>query len=168
MTLSENEYNGLTKIARKTKCDCWFDIRQDKNGNDYVFDLESGKRLPLRTAIEDLFEAVLDPLQEYGLTEKEIDAVKGLMKDIGSTKRKGGPIVRNKPNGDIAIQSLDYCWSALCIRMRENPTEETQYVMNLLGRILTEAKCRTARIRKEEEKKITTQEWLKWLKSDND
>ena len=45
MTLSENEYNGLTKIARKTKCDCWFDIRQDKNGNDYVFDLENRKRL---------------------------------------------------------------------------------------------------------------------------
>ena len=86
MMLSESEYSGLTKIARKTKCDCWFDIRQDKNGNDYVFDLENRKRISLRAGMLQLFEAVISPLTEYGLTNAEMTAMQGLMKKSATPK----------------------------------------------------------------------------------
>lgn len=81
MTLSENEYNGLTKVARKTKCDCWFDIRQDKNGNDYVFDLENHKKLSVANGVLQLADAIVDPLSDYGLTEDEAKAVDDLIMD---------------------------------------------------------------------------------------
>lgn len=81
MTLSENEYNGLTKVARKTKCDCWFDIRQDKNGNDYVFDLENRKKISVANGVLQLADAIVDPLSDYGLTSEEAKAVDDLIMD---------------------------------------------------------------------------------------
>ena len=47
MTLNHDEYDLLTKIAEKSKMDCWFLIKQTKKGEDYVYDLEEGKRLSL-------------------------------------------------------------------------------------------------------------------------
>ena len=43
MTLNSEEYDLLTKIAEKSKMDCWFLIKQTKKGEDYVYDLEEGK-----------------------------------------------------------------------------------------------------------------------------
>ena len=43
MTLNHDEYDLLTKIAEKSKMDCWFLIKQTKKGEDYVYDLEEGK-----------------------------------------------------------------------------------------------------------------------------
>ena len=51
--------------------------------------------------------------------------------------------------------------------MRENPTAETQYVMNLLGRIITKAECEAKRKAKTQPKQISIEEWLAWLKNDN-
>ena len=58
MTLSSEEYELLDEIARKSKMDCWFSIRQAKNGDDYVYDLENRKRLSLRTGIQQLMEGI--------------------------------------------------------------------------------------------------------------
>lgn len=57
-TLTNEEYNLLNKIATKTKCDCWFSIRQDEDGTDYVFDIEEGKRMSLKAGFELLCEAI--------------------------------------------------------------------------------------------------------------
>ncbi len=58
MTLSADEYNLLKKIAEKSKMECWFLIKQTKKGEDYVYDLEEGKRLSLRTGIRQLMEGI--------------------------------------------------------------------------------------------------------------
>ena len=58
MTLNSEEYDLLTKIAEKSKMDCWFLIKQTKKGEDYVYDLEEGKRLSLRTGIRQLMEGI--------------------------------------------------------------------------------------------------------------
>ena len=58
MTLNHDEYDLLTKIAEKSKMDCWFLIKQTKKGEDYVYDLEEGKRLSLRIGIRQLMEGI--------------------------------------------------------------------------------------------------------------
>ena len=58
--LSDDEFNGLNKIASSTKMDCWFYIKQNKKGQDYVFDIENGKRLSLKCGIKQLIDGVID------------------------------------------------------------------------------------------------------------
>lgn len=58
MTLSKEQYEIIDKIATKTKCDCWFSIQQDDDGNDYVFDLEENKKISLYAGVLDLYDAV--------------------------------------------------------------------------------------------------------------
>ena len=50
-TLTDNEYKVLSKVARKTGCDCWFMLKQDCHGIDYVYDLEERKRMCLKTGV---------------------------------------------------------------------------------------------------------------------
>lgn len=58
MTLSSDEYNLLTKIAEKSKMDCWFLIKQTAKGEDYVYDIENRKIISLRTGIRQLMEGI--------------------------------------------------------------------------------------------------------------
>ena len=57
-TLTQHQYDTLNRVARRTRSDCWFDIRQRKDGTDYVYDLEEGHRWCLRTGISTLMEAL--------------------------------------------------------------------------------------------------------------
>lgn len=75
MTLSSEEYNLLTKIARKSKMDCWFLIKQTKKGEDYVYDFENRKKISLRTGIRQLMEGIEDMYFEDG----ERDIMIGLL-----------------------------------------------------------------------------------------
>ena len=85
MTLTTDEYNGLNKIAKGTKCDCWFFIAQDEiTKNDYIYDLESGNQIDLQTGVSQLSEAITDPLEDYGLTEDECKAVESLFEKLKS------------------------------------------------------------------------------------
>lgn len=63
-TLTNAEYNVLNKIASKTKSDCWFWLKQDKHGTDYIWDLEEGKRICLKTGVGLLCEG-LDCQENY-------------------------------------------------------------------------------------------------------
>ena len=63
-TLTQEQYDLLNRVARRTRNDCWFDIRQKKDGTDYVYDLEEGRRWCLRTGIRTLMEA-LDCEENY-------------------------------------------------------------------------------------------------------
>ena len=71
MQLSVYEYNVLQKITSLTKTDCWFWLKQDENGNDYVYDLENDEPLDWPTAIEQLDEAVRDVRDIINLTDSE-------------------------------------------------------------------------------------------------
>ena len=63
-TLTDAEYNVLNKISSRTKEDCWFWLKQDKNGTDYIWDLEERKRRCLKTGISMLVEG-LDCQENY-------------------------------------------------------------------------------------------------------
>ena len=71
MQLTTYEYNVLQKITSLTKTDCWFWLKQDENGNDYVYDLENDEPLDWPTAIEKLDEAVLDVRDTLNFTDSE-------------------------------------------------------------------------------------------------
>ena len=56
--LTDCEYKVLSKVARKTGSDCWFVIKQDCHGVDYVYDLEERKRVCLKTGVGMLAESI--------------------------------------------------------------------------------------------------------------
>lgn len=58
MTLTTAQYSVLNKIARRTKMDCWFLIKQDKNGDDYVFDIEECASIELADGVNGLMEGL--------------------------------------------------------------------------------------------------------------
>lgn len=58
--LSVNEYNALQEITRINNMDCWFCLRTDKQGKDYIVDLEEGKRISLKRALNDINEGLLE------------------------------------------------------------------------------------------------------------
>lgn len=83
-TLTDAEYNVLNKISSRTKEDCWFWLKQDKHGTDYVWDLEEGKRMCLKTGVGLLCEG-LDCQENYDncwLTEEEDKVFKGLLNKL--------------------------------------------------------------------------------------
>lgn len=70
--LTTDEYNALNKISHTTKMDCWFVIKTS-GGLDFVHDLENGEAMPFDTALAQLCEGLVDPIEDpfYGLTETE-------------------------------------------------------------------------------------------------
>lgn len=83
-TLTSEEYRVLCKIANKTNMDCWFYIKQDNKGTDYIYDLEERKRLCLKTGINQLVEG-LDCAENYNncnLTDDEDKTFKKLLNKL--------------------------------------------------------------------------------------
>ena len=68
--LSNEEFNVLNKISSKSKMDCWFYLKQDKDGNDYVYDLEQSKELSLTDGISMLDNSITS-IDDYELSEDE-------------------------------------------------------------------------------------------------
>ena len=56
--LTTAQYDVLSKIAQRTKMDCWFSIEQDPSGYDYVWDLEENERIDLNDGVEQLLEGL--------------------------------------------------------------------------------------------------------------
>lgn len=78
MTLNHDEYELLTKIARKSKMDCWFQIRQNAKGDDCVFDLENHKRLSLKSAVRQLMEGI-EEMYDFYLAENDYKTLINLL-----------------------------------------------------------------------------------------
>ena len=57
-TLTAAQYAVLNKISRRTKMDCWFLIKQDASGRDYVYDLENRVNLTLDEGLYQLMEGL--------------------------------------------------------------------------------------------------------------
>ena len=86
-TLTYKEYTVLNKISKRTKMDCWFLIKQNIFGRDYVYDLENRKRLRLRKGISMLMEG-LDCQENYDnclLERNEKEALKALLEKLNIT-----------------------------------------------------------------------------------
>lgn len=82
MKLTAEEYNVLVKIADRSKMDCWFLIDQDKDGDDYINDLENGEKLSLEDGIGDLVDGMTD-YEDYCLTRNEIRTFEDLLINLG-------------------------------------------------------------------------------------
>lgn len=57
-TLTDDEFNVLAKVSRKTGSDCWFVLKQDCHGVDYVYNWEENKRMCLKTGISILADSI--------------------------------------------------------------------------------------------------------------
>lgn len=57
--LNELEYNALQNITYINKMDCWFCLKTNKHGDDYIYDLEEHKRLSLKAALNYIHEGLL-------------------------------------------------------------------------------------------------------------
>lgn len=78
-TLTDNEYNALQDITSINGMDCWFCLKQDKHGKDYIYDLEAGKRISITSALSYIYEGLLQ--EDFDeLDEKEQNALEGLFK----------------------------------------------------------------------------------------
>lgn len=80
INLTNEEYNLLNYITRKTKTDCWFWLDKDKEGFDCVKDLESGYKITLRHGVQELNEAIIP---EYlGLSIEDIEVYTNLLNKL--------------------------------------------------------------------------------------
>ena len=108
-TLTADEYNVLQVISSRTLSDCWFWLKQDKNGTDYIWDLEEQKKMCLKTGVVLLVEGV-NCKKNYNncrLTCFEDVAFRGLLKklDIAFDVPYDGPSVIGMPMQDFVA----YC-----------------------------------------------------------
>lgn len=80
-TLMDEEYNVLNDIASATGMDCWFSLKQDNKGIDYVYDIEERKRMCLKTGVSQLAEGI-SCIDDYSFSNKELDVFKGLLQKL--------------------------------------------------------------------------------------
>ena len=80
LILTGEEYNLINEITRQTKVDCWFCLDTDREGFDCVRDLEKGRKVTLRFAIEQLNNAIIP--EALSLTENEIKTYGRLMSKL--------------------------------------------------------------------------------------
>ena len=59
----------LSKVVSKSKM-TWADIRVDRNGNPYIYDLENNTKLGFKKGVKQIYEGICD-LQTLGFTIEE-------------------------------------------------------------------------------------------------
>ena len=79
MRLTNEEANVLDVIATRSGMECWFFLKQDKNGRDYFYDIEEGRRRPLKDGVFELADGMTG-YADYSLTEEEIETFEGILK----------------------------------------------------------------------------------------
>lgn len=89
ITLTDAEFDVVTKIAERSKMDCWFNIteRKEKVGgkfvvSDCVYDAENDRKVTLKWGIGQLHEG-MTRYADYGMTKKEIKTFKTLLGKLG-------------------------------------------------------------------------------------
>lgn len=83
--LTDEEYNLLNKIARKTKMDCWFAIDGDEyEGKEWIVDIEEEITYDLKEGIDYLMQG-LDCIENFtacNLTSKEVLTLNDLLNKL--------------------------------------------------------------------------------------
>lgn len=93
MTLTTEEFNTLNKIATKSGMECWFFLKQDANGDDYVYDLEERKRISLRRGVSYLADGFYcdyskeERFSLLDLSEEEIKTFEDLLVKLRIPKK---------------------------------------------------------------------------------
>lgn len=65
MKLTDKQFDLLCHIANKSGMDCWFCLHCNKRGDNFVYDLEAGKRISLRRGVRDLLEGISGQYEKY-------------------------------------------------------------------------------------------------------
>ena len=81
MRLTELEYDTLDFLATRSRMDCWFMLKTDKQGNDYVFDLEENKKLSLKDGVAMMYEGLTD-LDDYNLYDGQKEILENLFRRL--------------------------------------------------------------------------------------
>ena len=79
MRLTNEEYNIVEKLARRSKCDCWFELGVDEFNEDIVVDLEEDTTKPLDAGLLELDDCLTD-LSDYDISKEEKDTYKSIIK----------------------------------------------------------------------------------------
>ena len=82
MRLTELEYDTVNLLATRSRMDCWFMLETDKQGNDYIFDLEENKKLTLKKGLE-MFYMGLTDLDDYDLDDEQKEILENLFRRLG-------------------------------------------------------------------------------------
>ena len=104
---------------------------------------------------------VWERLSEAGWKVQRISGKKIILQD--SRERDGVQGTEKQ----IVIESLENAWSALARQYVDSPDEDLRNAINLLAGMVKEVKRRIGDYEESERKKqekISTQEWLDWLK----
>lgn len=80
MKISDDEWNALAKLTRRTRLDDSFDVWIDEDGNDCFMDFDEDKIQSLDWGLEQLEDCIAYPLTHEGLTIEECDAIVELFK----------------------------------------------------------------------------------------
>ena len=80
MKLTNEEFNLICKITNKAKID-WLEIRTDKNGNDYIVDIEDAESYSLVDGLLMLNDCLTE-LTDYMLSDDEINVYTKLIHNI--------------------------------------------------------------------------------------
>ena len=85
MNLTNKEYNLINLITNRAKIN-WFEIRAYDNGFDYVYDNEENETLTLIDGLL-LLDDCLTELEDYNLTNEEIEMYENLMRHVRNYDR---------------------------------------------------------------------------------
>lgn len=80
-SLSDEEFNVLNKIAKETGMDCWFSIRETKDGKSVVYILDDEFETTFKEGIDWLYQG-MPSYEKCGLTKEEIDVFEALLKKL--------------------------------------------------------------------------------------
>lgn len=81
MQLTLNEYEVLSKIADKSKMDCWFYIERKPSGDDVILDLENNEELTLADGVYQLYEGMTE-YSDYGLSKYQVKTFEELLEKL--------------------------------------------------------------------------------------
>lgn len=77
MKLTTEQYNTLQDIAKKTKADRWFCLKQNGDNEYFIYDLENNMQLSWNIALQWLNEAIIEEDGKL-ITKQEKEIFKNL------------------------------------------------------------------------------------------
>ena len=80
-SLSDEEFIVLNKIAKETGMDCWFSIRETKDGKSVVYILDEEFETTLREGIDWLHQGI-PSYEKCNLEKEEIEVFEALLKKL--------------------------------------------------------------------------------------